>query len=340
MNRREALEAMAALTVTSVAGGTAGAQSPAASPAASARPAAKDMIYRTLGRTGEKVSAIGLGGHHIGRPKDPAEGIRIVRSAVDRGITFMDNCWDYQDGEAERRMGQALRDGYRQRVFLMTKFDGRTKASTAKQIDESLQRLQTDVIDLMQYHENIRMEDPDRFFAGDGPLEALQEAKKAGKIRYIGFTGHKDPAVHLRMLDVADAHGFTFDSCQMPLNPMDAHFRSFEKQVVPRLVTKGTAVLGMKSMGDGLLLKSGTVTAVECLTYALSLPTSVVITGCESMERLDQAVELARTFKPLTPAQVAAILGKTRQAAMTGQFELFKTSPRFDGTARNPQWMG
>jgi aryl-alcohol dehydrogenase-like predicted oxidoreductase len=298
------------------------------------------MIYRTLGRTGEKVSAIGLGGHHIGRPKDPAEGIRIVRSAIDRGITFMDNCWDYQDGEAERRMGQALRDGYRQRVFLMTKFDGRTKASTAKQIDESLQRLQTDVVDLMQYHENIRMEDPDRFFAADGPLEALREAKKAGKIRYIGFTGHKDPAVHLRMLDVADAHGFTFDSAQMPLNPMDAHFRSFEKQVVPRLVKKGTAVLGMKSMGDGLLLKSGTVTPVECLTYALSLPTSVVITGCESIERLDQAVEVARTFKPLTPAQVAAILAKTRQAAMTGQVELFKTSPRFDGTARNPQWMG
>jgi aryl-alcohol dehydrogenase-like predicted oxidoreductase len=342
MNRREALEAMAALTVTTVAGRTAAAQAqgPAASPAASARTASKDMIYRTLGRTGEKVSAIGLGGHHIGRPKDPAEGIRIVRSAVDRGITFMDNCWDYQDGEAERRMGQALRDGYRPRVFLMTKFDGRTKASTAKQIDESLQRLQTDVIDLMQYHENIRMEDPDRFFAEDGPLEALQEAKKAGKIRYIGFTGHKDPAVHLRMLDVADAHGFIFDSCQMPLNPMDAHFRSFEKQVVPRLVKKGTAVLGMKSMGDGLLLKSGTVTAVECLTYALSLPTSVVITGCESMERLDQALELARTFKPLTAAQVATILGKTRQAALNGQFELFKTSPRFDGTARNPQWMG
>jgi aryl-alcohol dehydrogenase-like predicted oxidoreductase len=340
MNRREALEAMAALTVTSVAGGTAAAQAPAASSAASTRPAAKDMIYRTLGRTGEKVSAIGLGGHHIGRPKDPAEGIRIVRSAVDRGITFMDNCWDYQDGEAERRMGQALRDGYRQRVFLMTKFDGRTKASTAKQIDESLQRLQTDVIDLMQYHENIRMEDPDRFFATDGPLEALQEAKKAGKIRYIGFTGHKDPAVHVRMLDVADAHGFTFDSCQMPLNPMDAHFRSFEKAVVPRLVKAGTAVLGMKSMGDGLLLKSGTVTPVECLTYALSLPTSVVITGCESMERLDQAIEVARTFKPLTPAQVAAILGKTRQAALSGQFELFKTSNRFDGTARNPQWMG
>lgn len=337
MNRRKALEAMVALTFTGVAGRPSEAGQ---APAAPASPGAKDMIYRTLGRTGERVSAIGLGGHHIGRPKDPAEGIRIIRSAVDRGLTFMDNCWDYHDGESERRMGQALRDGYRQRVFLMTKFDGRTKASTAKQIDESLQRLQTDAIDLMQYHENIRMEDPDRFFAVDGPLEALQEAKKAGKIRYIGFTGHKDPAVHVRMLEVADAHGFKFDSCQMPLNPMDAHFRSFEKEVVPRLVKQGTAVLGMKSMGDGLLLKSGTVTPVECLTYALSLPTSVVITGCESMERLDQAIEVARTFKPLTSAQVAAILAKTRQAALSGQFELFKTSNRFDGTARNPQWMG
>jgi aryl-alcohol dehydrogenase-like predicted oxidoreductase len=298
------------------------------------------MIYRRLGRTGEKVSAIGLGGHHIGRPKDPSEGIRIIRSAVDRGITFMDNCWDYQDGEAERRMGQALRDGYRQRVFLMTKFDGRTKASTAKQIDESLQRLQTDTIDLMQYHENIRMEDPDRFFAADGPLEALREAKKAGKIRYIGFTGHKDPAVHVHMLEVADAHGFAFDSCQMPLNPMDAHFRSFEKEVLPRLVKQETAVLGMKSMGDGLLLQSGTVTPVECLSYALTLPTSVVITGCESMERLDQAIEVARTFKPLSAAQVAAILGKTRPAALSGRYELFKTSNRFDGTAKNPSWMG
>ena len=298
------------------------------------------MIYRSLGRTGETVSAIGLGGHHIGRPKDPAEGIRLVRSAIDRGITFMDNSWDYNDGESERRMGQALRDGYRQRVFLMTKFDGRTRASTAKQIDESLQRLQTDTIDLMQYHENIRMEDPDRFFAADGPLEALMAAKKAGKLRYIGFTGHKDPAVHARMLDVAEAHGFRFDACQMPLNVMDAHFRSFKDHVLPRLVKQGIAVLGMKPMGDGLVLKSGTVTAVECLHYALNLPTSVVITGCESMDRVDQAIEAVRTFRPLSRAQVDRMLRKTRDAAMTGQYELFKTSTEFDSTAHNPQWMG
>src|SRR5690349_2961228 len=325
MNRREALEAMAALTVTTVAGRTAAAQAqgPAASPAASARTASKDMIYRTLGRTGEKVSAIGLGGHHIGRPKDPAEGIRIVRSAVDRGITFMDNCWDYQDGEAERRMGQALRDGYRPRVFLMTKFDGRTKASTAKQIDESLQRLQTDVIDLMQYHENIRMEDPDRFFAPNGPLEALLEAKKAGKIRYIGFTGHKDPVVHLRMLEVAAQNKFHFDSAQMPLNVLDASFRSFGQQVVPKLVEQGIAVLGMKPLASGAIPQNNIANAVECLHFALSLPTSVVINGCDSMERLDQAFEAARTFKPLMRDQVSALVSKTRDAAMTGKFELF-----------------
>jgi aryl-alcohol dehydrogenase-like predicted oxidoreductase len=297
------------------------------------------MIYRTLGKTGEKVSAIGLGGAHIGRASSAELATTVVRAAIDRGITFMDNCWDYNDGESERRMGQALRDGYRKRVFLMTKFDGRTKQATSRQIEESLQRLQTDVIDLMQYHENIRMEDPDRFFAEGGPLEALLEAKKAGKIRYIGFTGHKDPAVHARMLDVAEAHSFKFDSCQMPLNPMDAHFRSFEKQVLPRLVQQGIAVLGMKPMANGILLKSQTVTPVECLHYALSLPTSVVITGCESVERVDQAVEAARTFKPLSSDQVAALLARTREAAATGRFEPFKTTDQFDGTAHNPQWM-
>ncbi|PYT32664.1 MAG: aldo/keto reductase, partial [Acidobacteria bacterium] len=274
------------------------------------------------------------------RPKDAGEGIRIIRRALDRGMNFLDNCWDYHDGESEIRMGRALRDGYRQKAFLMTKFDGRTKESTARQIDESLRRLQTDRIDLMQYHENIRMEDPDRFFAPRGSLEALLEAKKAGKIRYIGFTGHKDPAVHLRMLDVAAEHKFHFDACQMPLNVMDAHFRSFGHQVVPRLVKEGIAVLGMKPMGDGNVLKSGTVTPIECLQYALTLPTSVVINGCESMERLDQAFEAARTFKPLSQAAISKLLAKTEQAAMTGKYEPFKTTAQFDGTAHHPEWMG
>jgi len=298
------------------------------------------MIYRNLGTTGEKVSAIGLGGYHIGQPKDENEGIKIIRSALDRGMNFLDNCWDYHDGVSEIRMGKALRDGYRQKAFLMTKFDGRTKEATAKQIDESLRRLQTDRIDLMQFHENIRMEDPDRFFAPGGALEALMDAKRAGKIRYIGFTGHKDPVVHLRMLDVAAQNKFHFDTCQMPLNVMDAHFRSFTHQVVPRLVKEGIAVLAMKSMGDGNVLKSGVVTPIECLHYALSLPTSVVINGCESMERLDQAFEAARTFKPLSEAEMAKLLDKTRQAAMTGKFEPFKTTSQFDGTAHHPEWLG
>ena len=298
------------------------------------------MIYRTLGKTGERVSAIGLGGYHLGHPKDPNDAIRVVRSAIDRGITFLDNCWDYNGGESERRMGLALRDGYRQKTFLMTKFDGRTRAAPASQIDQSLQRLQTDHVDLIQFHENIRMEDPDRFFAPHGPLEALMEAKKAGKIRYIGFTGHKDPAVHLRMLEIAKTHDFHFDTCQMPLNVMDAHFRSFEHQVLPRLLEQGVAALAMKSMGDGHVLRSGKVTPVECLQYSLSLPVSVVITGCERMEILDQAIKTAGSFKPLTPAQRNALLARTKDSANTGEFEPFKTSSIFDGTAQNPAWLG
>jgi predicted aldo/keto reductase-like oxidoreductase len=299
-----------------------------------------DMIYRTLGKTGERVSAIGLGGSHIGRPTDQQEATRIVRTAIDRGITFMDNCWDYAGGKCEVWMGQALTDGYRKKVFLMTKFDGRTRVAAAKQIDESLQRLQTDVIDLMQYHENIRMEDPDRFFAAGGPLEALLEAKKAGKIRYIGFTGHKDPAVHLRMLDIAAQHQFHFDSAQMPLNVLDASFRSFSHQVVPKLVEQGIAVLGMKPLAAGAIPQNNIANPIECLHYALSLPTSVVINGCDSLERVDQAFEAARTFKPLTAQQVEALVSKTREAALSGKFELFKTSVRFDGTAQHPEWMG
>ena len=309
--------------------------------AAGAETKSSSMIYRTLGRTGEKVSPIGLGGYHIGGIDDPNLAIRIVRTALDRGINFLDNCWDYHDGESERRMGQALRDGYRQKAFVMTKFDGRTKQATAQQINESLQRLETDHIDLIQYHENIRMEDPDRFFAADGPLEALMDAKQAGKIRYIGFTGHKDPVVHLRMLEIASANKFHFDSCQMPLNVLDEHFRSFTHQVVPKLVEQGIAVLGMKPLANGFVLESGAnVTAVECLQYALSLPTSVVITGCESMERLEQAIHVAETFKPMSCEQMEALLAKTRTAALTGKFEPFKTTTMFDGTAQNPKWMG
>jgi aryl-alcohol dehydrogenase-like predicted oxidoreductase len=295
---------------------------------------------RPLGKTGEKVSAIGLGGAHLGRG-DADAATRVARTAIDRGITFMDNCWDYgKDGECEKRMGNALRDGYRQKVFLMTKFDGRTKDAAAKQIDESLARLQTDHIDLIQYHENIRMEDPDRFFAAGGALEAVLEAKKAGKIRYIGFTGHKDPAVHLRMLEVAAEHKFHFDACQMPLSLMDHHFRSFGHQVLPKLVEQGIAPLAMKTLAAGAIMRSNTVSAIECLHYALNLPVAVVITGMDTLERVDQAVEAMRTFKPMSEAEVAALAAKTKDAAMTGNFEGFKTGAGFDGTARNPQWLG
>src|SRR5206468_12576568 len=289
--------------------------------------------YRRLGRTGEMVSLIGVGGYHLGRQADEQETIRIVRTAVDNGINFLDNCWDYNGGASEIRMGKALRDGYREKAFLMTKIDGRTNESAARQIDESLRRLQTDRIDLMQFHEVIRMTDPERVFGTDGALEAVVAAQRAGKIRYVGFTGHKDPAIHLRMLETARAHGFRFDTVQMPLNVMDAHFRSFGKQVLPELVKEEIGVLGMKPMGSGVILKSNTVKPIECLHYAMNLPTSVVITGMDKMEILEQALEAARTFKPMNEQQVAALLDKTAQAAASGKFELFKTDNRFDATA-------
>jgi aryl-alcohol dehydrogenase-like predicted oxidoreductase len=297
--------------------------------------------YRPLGKTGERVSPIGIGGWHIGLPHVNEQlGFRIVRSAIDRGITFMDNSWDYNEGASEIRMGRALRDGYRDKAFLMTKIDGRSRREATRQLDESLRRLQTDRIDLVQHHEVIRFDDPHRIFDAEGANAALVEARKAGKVRYIGFTGHKDPRIHLHMLDVAKENGFSFDTVQMPLNVMDAHYRSFEKLVLPELVKQNTGVLGMKSMGNGIILKSGTVTPVECLHYALNLPTSVVITGCDSMELLDQALDALRTFRPLTVPQREALLARTRAAAARGEFEPFKTSSIFDSTATHPDWLG
>jgi len=289
------------------------------------------MPYRVLGHTGERVSAIGLGGWHIGLKKvDKQLSLRIVRTAIDRGINFLDNSWDYNDGESERRMGEALKGGYRDKAFLMTKIDGRSKAEAARQLDESLRRLQTDRIDLVQHHEIIRYEDPHRIFDPEGANAALVEARRAGKLRYIGFTGHKDPHIHLHMLRVAEENGFLFDSAQMPLNVMDAHYRSFAKLVVPQLVKQNIGVLGMKSMANGIILRSRAVTAIECLHYALNLPTSVVITGIDSMEILDQALEAARTFRPMSEAQVTALLAKTAPAAARGEFA---ADPRRGGDA-------
>jgi predicted aldo/keto reductase-like oxidoreductase len=297
--------------------------------------------YRVLGNTGERVSPIGLGGWHLGLPTvDEKLSLRIVRTAIDRGVNFMDNSWDYNGGTSEIRMGKALRDGYRDKVFLMTKIDGRSAREATRQLHESLRRLQTDHIDLVQHHEVIRFEDPHRIFDAEGANAALVEAHAAGKIRYIGFTGHKDPRIHLHMLEVAREHDFSFATVQMPLNVMDAHYRSFEKLVLPELVKHKIGVLGMKSMANGIILKSRTVTPVECLHYALNLPTSVVITGCDSMEVLEQALTAVGTFRPLKTAQVKALLAKTKSAASHGEFEPFKTSSIFDSTATHPDWLG
>ncbi len=300
-----------------------------------------EVPRRTLGGTGEKVSAIGLGGYHLGKKELPeAESIRIIRTAIDNGIDFLDNCWDYNGGQSEIRMGKGLQNSYRQRAFLMTKIDGRDKKTAAQQIEDSLRRLKTDRIDLLQFHEIIRTNDPDRIFAAGGAMEAALEAKQAGKIRYICFTGHKSPAIHLNMLQTAAKNQFRFETVQMPLNVMDAHYDSFEEKVLPVLVKNNIGVLGMKPMGDHFILETKTATPIQCLHYSMSLPTSVVITGCDSMKILEQALIAARTFRPLEPSEIKAILAKTGPAAQQGKYELYKTSHHFDGTYQNPQWLG
>jgi predicted aldo/keto reductase-like oxidoreductase len=340
MERRDFLKTAAAgMAATTAALG----QTPALTSSASStdkRPHSPDMLYRQLGTTGETVSAIGLGGYHLGKQANPADSIKIIHTAIDHGITFMDNCWDYNDGLSEVRMGQALRNGYREKVFLMSKMDGRTLTEYNKQLEQSLGRLQTDTIDLVQFHEIIRFEDPDRIFADDGAIHAAIAARKAGKIRYIGFTGHKDPAIHLRMLAIAKQHDFHFDTVQMPINVMDAHFRSFTKEVMPVALQQGIGILAMKTFGDHFILESKTVEPIEALHYGLTQPVSVVITGIDSLPILGQALQAARTFKPLSQTQVSSLLARTQQAALTGKFELFKTSPHFDGTAANPKWLG
>jgi predicted aldo/keto reductase-like oxidoreductase len=299
-----------------------------------------EMPYRTLGKTGEKVSLLGLGGAHTGRQKDEAESIRIIRTALDNGVNFLDNCWDYNDGQSEIRMGKALADGYRRKAFLMTKIDGRDRASAAQQIDESLKRLQTDHLDLLQIHEVIRDNDPDRIFAEGGAAEAMLAARKAGKARYLGFTGHKSPAIHLKMVKGAAAHSFPLDTVQMPLNVMDAHFNSFEQQVLPELVRQQIGVLSMKSLGDHFILDTKLVTAEECWHYAMNLPISVMITGIDSLNVLEAALAAARSFKPMTNEQVAALRARTATAAAAGAHERYKTTGRFDGTAHHPEWLG
>jgi predicted aldo/keto reductase-like oxidoreductase len=337
MERRDFLKSAAAASVTAAVSTNAQTTRTTASVKRAESP---NMIYRELGTTGERVSAIGMGGYHLGKQTEASESINLIHAGVDRGITFLDNCWDYNEGISEVRMGQALRNGYREKVFLMTKMDGRTAKEYNKQLEESLSRLRTDTIDLVQFHEIIRMEDPDRIFAPGGAIEAAIAAKQAGKIRYIGFTGHKDPAVHLRMLETAQKHSFHFDTVQMPINVMDAHFRSFTNEVMPVALKQGTGILAMKTFGDRFILNSNTVQPIEALHYGLTQPVSVVITGIDNMQVLDQAFEAARTFKPLDQAQISSLLARTAAAASEGKFELFKTTAHFDGTAANPKWLG
>lgn len=303
-------------------------------------PPGATMPMRTLGRTGVKVSLLGLGGFHLGIPREDKEAVRIIHAAMDHGVTFLDNCWDYNGGKSEERMGLALAEpSRRQQAFLMTKLDGRTKESAEKQLEQSLKRLRTDHIDLVQVHEVIRMQDPERVFGPGGAIEALVAAQKTGKLRFIGFTGHKDPSIHLHMIETAAKHGFTFDTVQMPVNVMDAHFRSFAKNVIPRAREKEMGVLGMKPLGSGIILQSRAVEAPECLRYAMSQPVSVQITGCDTMGVLEQALSVALGFTPMPTAQQDRLLARTAGPAADGRYERFKTSDTFDGTARHPKWL-
>ncbi|MGB0124424.1 MAG: aldo/keto reductase [Silvibacterium sp.] len=296
---------------------------------------------RKLGRSDAQVSIIGIGGYHLGLGSvTEQDAIRVVRTALHEGINFLDNCWDYNDGVSEERMGKALQDGYRQKAFLMTKIDGRTGAEARKQLEQSITRLKTDHIDLVQIHEVIRMTDPNQAFQPGNVVDVLKQARKDGKIRFIGFTGHKSPEIHLNMIETADKHGFTFDTVQMPVNALDEHYDSFGQKVIPVAQKHGMAILGMKPLSNGAILKSGTVTAVEALHYAMSVPVTMTITGCESMANLEQALGVARNFKPMDEQQKIALLQKTAPISAAGQFEDYKSSHMYDGTFHNPQWLG
>jgi predicted aldo/keto reductase-like oxidoreductase len=335
MKRRDFVKTAALAGVGAMAATTGTAQNAGAI----SRPVSPDMQYRDLGQTGEKVSVVGLGGAHIGYIDSEEASTRLMRTAIDRGITFMDNSWDYNGGKSEERMGRALKDGYRHKVFLMTKTDSHSTQGFNAQLEESLRRLQVETIDLVQFHEVIRMHDPEEIFAPGGAIEAAMAAKKAGKLRYVGFTGHKDPSIHLHMIDTAEQHGFHFDTLQMPINVMDAHFRSFAQQVIPVANRKGIGVLAMKTFGFGEILKAKVADPIEMLHYSMNLPVSCVITGMDSMPRLEQALTAAKTFKPLSEQQVASLLARSKEAAAGGQYEKFKVSEKFDGTAKNPQWL-
>lgn len=288
-----------------------------------------EMPRRALGRTGAEVSALALGGSHLGEARSLREAVRIVHEAIDTGVTFMDNAWEYHDGRSEEWMGRAL-EGKRQQVFLMTKVctHGRDKRTALRQLKESLRRLKTDYLDLWQVHEVIYDSDPDLHFAAGGVIEALDEARRAGLVRFVGFTGHKDPSIHLKML----VHDYPFDTVQMPLNCFDATFRSFEQQVLPEATRRGIAVLGMKSLGgSGDAVKKRIVTPAEALRYAMSLPVAATVSGIDSLKVLHQNLRIATNFVPMTATEMQALRTRCAQDAADGRFELYKTSKKFDG---------
>jgi len=287
----------------------------------------EELPARTLGRTGQKVSILGLGGHHVGQIQDDDEAIRLVRMAVDMGVTFMDCAWEYHRGRSEMLLGRALQDGYRQQVFLMTKHHGRDRKTAMQHLEDSLRRFRTEVIDLWQFHEIIYEDDPDMIFARDGGIEAAEEARKQGKIRYVGFTGHKDPAIFRKML----SYDYAWDAVQMPINVLDAHFRSFQKEILPLLLERNIGAIGMKSLGSGHVLESGVVGPRQALRYAWSQPVATVVCGMTSREQLEENVRAAREFKPLSKQEEAELLEKARPAARDGVFEPFKTTAQFDG---------
>jgi aryl-alcohol dehydrogenase-like predicted oxidoreductase len=287
------------------------------------------VTHRLFGRTGVDVSIIGIGGYHLGLVKTQSEANRIVHEAIDRGVNFFDNAWDYHDGDAEIRMGKALK-GRRDAIVLMTKVctHGRDKKVAMRQLHESLRRLQTDHLDVWQIHEVIYANEPALYFRPGGAVEALDEAKRSGKVRFVGFTGHKDPAIHLEML----SHGYPFDTCQLPLNCFDGQFRSFEQRVLPMLQRQGIAPIGMKSLGgEGLPVKKRAVKVADALRYAMSLPVGTTVSGVDSLKVLRQNLRIATDFQPMSAEEMQALRHHSADAAADGRFELYKTSMKNDG---------
>ena len=286
-----------------------------------------DIPTRPLGSTGINVSILGLGGHHIGRIRDDSQSIRLIRKAIDSGVTFLDNAWEYHNGRSEELMGKALTGGYRNKAFLMTKHHGRDKKTAMEHLEDSLQRLRTDVIDLWQFHEVVYDKDPEMIFAVGGGIEAAELAKKQGKVRFIGFTGHRDPVIHLKML----AYGYPWDAVQMPMNVLDAHFKSFQKNVLPILVRRNIGVIAMKTLASGHVLRAKVATPKQALGYIWSQQVSTIVSGMDSEQLLNANIGFAQAFKPMSQTEQAELLDKTKDAGLTGKFEPFKTPPNFDG---------